>query len=327
MEFAYPGYLFLLLLLIPLIAWYILKLRKTQATIKMSSTAAFRGKVSSLKVPLRHLPFLLRLGAIALIIIVLARPQSSNSWQNSKSDGIDIAMAIDISGSMLARDLKPDRLEAAKKVASEFIADRPSDRIGLVIFAGESFTQVPLTTDHGVLLNMLHEVKPGMIEDGTAIGLGLANAVNRLKDSDSKSKVIILLTDGSNNRGQIAPITAAELAKSYGIRVHTIGVGTRGKALAPVMTPFGQKLEYIDVDIDENTLKEIADMTGGHYFRAVDNESLRSIYSEIDTMEKTMLSVQNITRRHELYLPYALFALGLIILELGLRRTIFRSIP
>lgn len=327
MEFANPRYLFLLLLLIPLIAWYIFKLRHSQATFKMSSTAAFRGK-TSFKVALRHLLFILRLGAIALVIIVIARPQSTNTWQNSKSDGIDIIMALDISGSMMAQDLKPNRMEAAKKVASEFIADRESDRIGLVIFAGESFTQVPLTTDHGVLMNLLHEVKPGMIEDGTAIGLGLANSINRLKDSDSKSKVIILLTDGSNNRGQIAPLTAAELAKSYGIRVHTIGVGTRGKALAPVITPFGQeKLDYVDVDIDEKTLTEIADLTGGHYFRAVDNASLKEIYSEIDQMEKTILKVNSVTRRQELYLPYALLALGLILGELILRRTIFRSIP
>lgn len=327
MEFANPRYLFLLLLLIPLIAWYIFKLRHSQATFKMSSTAAFRGK-TSFKVALRHLLFILRLGAIALVIIVIARPQSTNTWQNSKSDGIDIIMALDISGSMMAQDLKPNRMEAAKKVASEFIADRESDRIGLVIFAGESFTQVPLTTDHGVLMNLLHEVKPGMIEDGTAIGLGLANSINRLKDSDSKSKVIILLTDGSNNRGQIAPLTAAELAKSYGIRVHTIGVGTRGKALAPVITPFGQeKLDYVDVDIDEKTLTEIADLTGGHYFRAVDNASLKEIYSEIDQMEKTILKVNSVTRRQELYLHYALLALGLILGELILRRTIFRSIP
>ena len=328
MEFANPRYLFLLLLLIPLIGWYIFKLRHAQATFKLSSTAAFRVKTPTIKVALRHLPFLLRLGAIALVIVVIARPQDSNTWENSKSDGIDIIMALDISGSMMAQDLKPNRMEAAKKVASEFIADRESDRIGLVIFAGESFTQVPLTTDHGVLMNLLHEVRPGMIEDGTAIGLGLANSINRLKDSDSKSKVIILLTDGSNNRGQIAPLTAAELAKSYGIRVHTIGVGTRGKALAPVITQFGQeKLDYVDVDIDEKTLTEIADLTGGHYFRAVDNASLKTIYSEIDQMEKTMLKVNSVTRKQELYIPYALMALGLVLFELILRRTLLRSIP
>lgn len=328
MEFASPHNLFLLLFLVPLIIWYIYKLRNTQATFKMSSTTAFNGKTAGIKVHLRHIPFLLRLVALALIIIVISRPQSLNSSQKTKTEGIDIVMALDISGSMMAQDLKPNRMEAAKKVASDFIADRQNDRMGLVIFAGESFTQVPLTTDHGVLLNLLHEVEPGMIEDGTAIGLGLANAVNRLKDSDAKSKVVILLTDGSNNRGQIAPLTAAELAKNYGIRVYTIGVGTRGKALFPVYNQFGQQsLQYLDVDIDEKMLTEIADMTGAKYFRAVDNESLRDVYSEIDQLEKTKISVNNVTQRDELYLPYALIALGLILLELILRRTLFRSIP
>lgn len=328
MEFASPHNLFLLLFLIPLIAWYIYKLRDVQATFKVSSISAFNGKMGGTRVHLRHLPFLLRLVSLALIIIVIARPQSLNSSQKTNTEGIDVVMALDISGSMMAQDLKPNRMEAAKKVASDFIADRENDRMGLVIFAGESFTQVPLTTDHGVLLNLLHEVEPGMIEDGTAIGLGLANAVNRLKDSNSKSKVVILLTDGSNNRGQIAPLTAAELAKNYGIRVYTIGVGTIGKALFPVYNQFGQQsLQYMDVDIDEKMLTEIADMTGAKYFRAVDNESLRDVYSEIDQLEKTKISVNNVTQRDELYLPYALLALGLILLELILRRTVFRSIP
>ena len=327
MEFANPRYLFLLLLLIPLIGWYIFKLRKVQATIKMSSTAAFRGVHASWKVHLRHLPFVIRLIVIALVIVVIARPQASNSWETSKSEGIDIVMALDVSGSMLAQDLKPNRVEAAKKVASEFISDREQDKIGLVIFAGESFTQAPLTTDHGVLLNLLHEIRPGMIEDGTAIGLGLANAVNRLKDSQSKSKVVILLTDGSNNRGQIAPITAAELAKSYGIRVYTIGVGTQGTAPAPVMTPFGERIQNVPVDIDEKTLSEIASVTGGEYFRAVDNASLKNIYTQIDEMEKYLISVNKVTRKQELYLPYALMAIALLLGELVLRRTIFRSIP
>lgn len=328
MEFAKPHYLFLLLLLIPLIGWYIYKLKNTQATFKLSSTMAFDGKLSSPRVMLRHLLFVLRVVSIALIILVIARPQSVNTTEKSKSEGIDVVMALDISGSMMAQDLKPNRLEAAKKVASEFIADRDNDRIGLVIFAGESFTQVPLTLDHAVLLNMLNEVKPGMIEDGTAIGLGLANSVNRLKDSKAKSKVIILLTDGSNNRGQIAPITAAELAKNYGIRVYTIGVGTRGKALAPVIDAFGrQTLQAVDVDIDEKTLSSIAEITNGKYFRAVDNKSLKQIYDEIDQLEKSFISVNSVTKRQELYLPYALLALALIVLELVLRRSIFRNIP
>lgn len=327
MEFANPKYLFLLVLLIPLIVWYILKLRKMQPTFKVSSTSAFRGRPSSIKVYLRHLPFIFRVLVIGLIIIALARPQNVNSWEETETEGIDIIMALDVSGSMLAQDLKPDRLEAAKKVAAEFITDRERDNIGLVIFAGESFTQCPLTTDHGVLLNLLHEVKYGMIEDGTAIGLGLANGVNRLKDSQAISKVIILLTDGTNNRGQIAPLTAAELAKNFGIRVYTIGAGTRGMAPTPVMTPYGQRIQNMPVDIDERTLTEIAAITGGEYFRATNNESLRDIYSQIDQMEKTLIRMNKVTRKQELYLPFALLALGLVFCELLLRRTLLRNIP
>ncbi|NLA62847.1 MAG: VWA domain-containing protein [Bacteroidales bacterium] len=281
----------------------------------------------TLKVYMRHLPFVLRVFSIALIIIVLARPQSINQWQETESQGIDIVLAVDISGSMLAQDLTPDRLTAAKKVAAEFVTDRSSDKIGLVIFAGESFTQCPLTTDHKVLLNLLNEVTFGMVEDGTAIGLGLANSVNRLKDSNSESKVIILLTDGTNNRGQIAPLTAADLARSYGIRVYTIGVGTQGVAPTPVQTPFGIRIQNVEVDIDEKTLTEIAAITGGQYFRAEDNESLSNIYDEIDEMEKYLIKVQNVTRKQELYLPFALLALALIFIELLLRRTWLRSIP
>lgn len=327
MEFANPKFLFLLLLLVPLIVWYIIKLRKVQATFKISTAGAFRKASRSAKVYLRHVPFVLRLLVITLVIIVLARPQASNTWENSSSEGIDIVVALDISGSMLAQDFKPNRLEAAKKLSAEFISDREQDKIGLVIFAGESFTQAPLTTDHGVLLNLLHSIRPGMIEDGTAIGLGLANSVNRLKDSQSKSRIIILLTDGSNNRGQIAPMTAAELAKSYGIRVYTIGVGTRGTAPAPVMTPFGERIQNVPVDIDEKTLTEIAAITGGQYFRALDNTGLKEIYKEIDEMEKYLINVQRVTRKNELYLPYALLALGLLVLEVALRRTVLRSIP
>lgn len=327
MEFANPRYLFLLLLLIPLVVWYIVKLRKMQPTLKMSSTSAFNGASSSIKVYMRHLPFVLRILALILLVVVVARPQNSNSWETSQSEGIDIVMALDVSGSMMAQDFKPNRLEAAKKVASEFVSDREKDKIGLVIFAGESFTQAPLTTDHGVLLNLMHEIRPGMIEDGTAIGLGLANAVNRLKDSKTESRVVILLTDGSNNRGQIAPITAAELAKSYGIRVYTIGVGTRGMAPAPVMTPFGERIQNVPVDIDEKTLQDIADITGGEYFRAVDNTSLEKIYSQIDSMEKYLINVNKVTRKQELYLPFAVLALFLIFAELVIRRTYLRNIP
>ncbi|GAB6123959.1 VWA domain-containing protein [Dysgonomonas termitidis] len=325
--YANPKYLYLLLLLIPLIVWYIIKLRKMQATFKMSSGFAFEKAPSTIRVYLRHFPFLLRVVAIALVIIVLARPQSVNSSDVSNSEGIDIVMALDISGTMMAQDFSPTRLEAAKKVAAEFINDRPNDRIGLVIFGGESFTQCPLTTDHKVLLNLLTEVKFGMIEDGTAIGLGLANSVNRLKDSKSKSRVVILLTDGSNNAGQIAPLTAAELAASYDIRVYTIGIGSRGTSTARIMTPYGLQTMQVSGDFDERTLTEIAAITKGQYFRATDNTSLSAIYDEIDQMEKTHISVNTVTKRKELYLPFAIFALALVGLELVLRRTWLRNIP
>lgn len=327
MQFANPKYLYLLLLLIPLIAWYIVRLSKAQPSFKLASTNAFKGMKKSFKVYMRHFPFVLRCIAIASLIVVLARPQAVNSWEESETQGIDMVMALDVSGSMLAQDLQPNRLEAAKKVASEFVTDRQNDKIGLVIFAGESFTQCPLTSDHKVLLNLLQEVKFGMIDDGTAIGLGLANSVNRLKDSESKSKVVILLTDGTNNRGQIAPLTAADLARSYGIRVYTVGVGTKGMAPTPVQTPFGTQIQNMQVDIDEKTLTEIASLTGGKYFRAEDTEGLRNIYHEIDEMEKYLISVQNVTRRQELFLPFALLALGLVLLDLTLRRTWLRTIP
>lgn len=327
MQFANPTYLYLLLIIVPLIAWYIVRLSKTQASFKLASTNAFSKKNRGFRTYLRHLPFALRMIALALIIVVIARPQAVDSWEKSETQGIDIVLALDVSGSMLAQDLQPNRLEAAKKVAAEFITDRKNDNIGLVIFAGESFTQCPMTTDHKVLLNLLNGIDFGMIEDGTAIGLGLANAVNRLKDSDSKSKVVILLTDGSNNRGQIAPLTAADLAKSYGIRVYTIGAGTKGMAPTPVQTPFGMRLQNMPVDIDEKTLSEIASLTGGKYFRAEDTDGLRGVYNEIDDLEKYLISVQNVTRKQELFLPFALFALGLILAELILRRTWLRNIP
>lgn len=327
MQFANPKYLYLLLLLIPLAAWYIIRMSKTQASFKLASTGAFSGRNRGWKVRLRHLPFLLRMISVALIILVLARPQAIDSWEKSETQGIDIMLALDISGSMLAQDLQPNRMEAVKKVAAEFITERHNDNIGLVIFAGESFTQCPMTTDHKVLLNLLNEVDFGMIEDGTAIGLGLANSVNRLKDSESKSKVVILLTDGSNNRGQIAPLTAADLAQSYGIRVYTIGAGTKGTAPTPVQTPFGMRIQNMPVDIDEEVLTNIANITGGKYYRAVDNESLREIYKEIDQLERYLISVENVTRKQELFMPFALWALALVLLELILRRSWLRNIP
>ena len=329
MIFANPSYIYLLLLLIPLIGWYFWKMRKNQASVEMSSSQAFDApKAVTAKVYLRHVPFVLRVIAIALVIVILARPQSTNSWQNSSTEGIDIMMAIDISSSMLAQDLRPNRLEAAKNVAAAFINGRPNDNIGLVVFSAESFTQCPLTTDHAILLNLFKNIQSGMIEDGTAIGLGLANAVSRIKDSQAKSKVIILLTDGSNNRGEIAPVTAAEIAKTFGIRVYTIGVGTKGEAPYPFRLPGGMiQTQMIPVDIDEPTLKQIATTTGGQYFRATDNASLKEIYSEIDQMEKTKISVREYSKKQEEYKNIALLLLALLLLELLLKHTLLKKIP
>lgn len=328
MIFANPNYLYLLLLLIPLIGWYIWKMRKTQASLQVSSSQAFDApKTTSYKVYLRHLPVVFRMLAIALIIVVLARPQSTNSWQNSTTEGIDIMMVLDISTSMLAEDLKPNRLEAAKDVAAAFINGRPNDNIGLVLFAGESFTQCPLTTDHTVLLNLFKDIHAGIIQDGTAIGLGLANAVSRIKDSQAKSKVIILLTDGSNNRGEIAPVTASEIANSFGIRVYTIGVGTQGMAPYPFPTAYGVEYHNVPVDIDEPTLQQIATTTGGQYFRATNNRSLKEIYAEIDTLEKTKISVQEYSKKQEEYKNIAIVVFALLLLEMLLRYTLLKKIP
>lgn len=329
MIFANPSYIYLLLLLIPLIGWYFWKMRKSQASVEMSSSQAFDvPKAVTAKVYLRHVPFVLRMIAIALVIIILARPQSTNSWQNSSTEGIDIMMAIDISSSMLAQDLRPNRLEAAKNVAAAFINGRPNDNIGLVVFSAESFTQCPLTTDHAILLNLFKDIQSGMIEDGTAIGLGLANAVSRIKDSQARSKVIILLTDGSNNRGEIAPVTAAEIAKTFGIRVYTIGVGTKGAAPYPFRLPGGMiQTQMIPVDIDEPTLKQIATTTGGQYFRATDNASLKEIYSEIDQMEKTKINVREYSKKQEEYKNIALILFALLLLELLLKHTLLKKIP
>jgi Ca-activated chloride channel family protein len=271
--------------------------------------------------------FVLRVLAIGLVIIVIARPQSTNRWQNVTTEGIDIMIALDISGSMLAQDFTPDRLEASKDVAIQFISGRPNDRIGLVVFSGESFTQCPLTTDHAVLINLFKEVKSGMIEDGTAIGLGLATAVNRLKDSKARSKVIILLTDGVNNRGEIDPLTAAEIAKSYGIRVYTIGMGSRGTAPYPVQTPFGIQYQNMKVEIDEGVLKEIANLTDGEYFRATDNSKLEQIYHEIDQLEKSKIDVKEYSSKSEEFYLFAAAAALLLLIELLLRNTWMKQIP
>ena len=329
MIFANPHYLYLLLLLIPLIAWYIFRLRKKQAALQVSYLEAFNvPRATTFKVYMRHLPFVLRMAVIALIIVILARPQSTDNWDTRSTEGIDIMMALDVSGSMQAEDLKPNRLEAAKEVAATFINGRPNDNIGLVVFAGESFTQCPLTTDHAVLLNLFKDIRYGMIEDRTAIGLGIANAVSRIKDSKAKSRVIILLTDGVNNKGEIAPVTAAEIAQAFGIRIYTIGVGTRGEAPIPYRDQFGRLQQgKIADEIDEPALKNIASMTGGQYFRATDNASLRAIYQEIDQMEKTKISVQQYSKKQEEYLPIALLAFALLLFEVLVRNTWFRNIP
>ncbi|MDR3126889.1 MAG: VWA domain-containing protein [Tannerellaceae bacterium] len=328
MSFAHPEYLYMApAVIIPLAAWYVYRLRKGQAGLQLASGAAFdKQAIASWKVYLRHLPFVLRMAAIFVTAIILARPQSTDSWQNSSTEGIDIMLAMDISGSMLAEDLKPNRLEAAKDVAASFINGRPNDNIGLVIFSAESFTQCPLTTDHTVLINLFKDIRSGMIQDGTAIGLGLANAVSRIKDSQAKSRVIILLTDGSNNTGEIAPVTAADIAHTFAIRVYTIGVGTQGTAPYPFQTPFGVQYQNVPVDIDEATLKQIALITGGKYFRATDNASLRAIYSEIDQMEKTKISVQEYSRKQEEYKNWALLLFALLLLEISLRFTLLRTL-
>ncbi|HEY5138148.1 MAG TPA: VWA domain-containing protein, partial [Methylococcales bacterium] len=261
------------------------------------------------------------------IIVCLARPQSSDSWQNQTIEGIDIMIALDMSSSMLARDFQPDRLGAAKAVATEFVSGRPYDRIGLVVFSAESFTQCPLTTDRAVLINLLQNLQMGMLEDGTAIGLGLANAVSRLKDSEAKSKVVILLTDGENNRGEIAPITAAEIAKTFGVRVYTIGIGTMGTAPYPVQTPFGVQLRDMEVKIDEKTLQEIATITDGKYFRATNNRTLTEIYKEIDRLERSKIENKEFSKKNEEYRRYAIGALILALFAMILQFVVFRHIP
>ena len=326
-QFANAGFLWGLLILPLLIVYYILKNNKSHASLQVSSLSGFHEAPGNWKVYLRHLLFIFRLLALGLLILVLARPQSTSSWENVSTEGIDIALALDISSSMLAEDFKPNRLEASKDVAMEFIAGRPNDRIGLIVFSGESFTQCPLTTDHAVLMNLFQDIQSGMIEDGTAIGLGLANSVSRLKDSKAKSRVVILLTDGVNNQGEIAPLTAAEIAKTYGIRVYTVGVGTMGNAPYPFKTAFGVQYQNVPVKIDEEVLREIANLTQGKYFRATNNEKLREIYQEIDQLEKSKIEVREVSRKTEEFFYWALIAMALIGLETIFRLTILRSNP
>ena len=320
------GWFLWFLLVIPLlIVYYIYRQGKASAPVILSTAGFLAGGKKTFRHYLRHILFVLRLMAIAAVTVVIARPQNVDKWQSSSTEGIDIIMALDVSGSMLARDFNPDRLEASKNVATEFISGRPYDRIGLTVFSGESFTQCPLTTDHAVLINLLREVKSGIIEDGTAIGVGLATAINRIKDSDAISKVVILLTDGVNNTGSIDPVTAAEIAKTFGIRVYTVGVGSMGFADYPVQTPFGMRYQKMQVEIDEALLQRIAEMTGGQYFRAVDNTSLQRVYAEIDKLEKSKIETREHSKREEVFMPWALAAVILLGLELLLRYLLMKN--
>ncbi|HZL10849.1 MAG TPA: VWA domain-containing protein [Prolixibacteraceae bacterium] len=326
-SFKNPEFFYLLLLLIPMIAWYIWKYKKAGASIQFSSNMGLNKIPKNWKYYFRHSVFVLEMLSLSMLIVALARPQSSNSWQNVTTEGIDIVIALDISSSMLAMDFQPNRIEAAKNVATQFISGRPNDKIGLVVFSGESFTQCPLTTDHATVINLFRNIESGMIEDGTAIGNGLATAVSRLKESTAISKVVILLTDGENNRGEIAPATAAELAKTFGIRVYTIGVGTIGTAPYPMQTPFGVQVRDVEVKIDEVTLQKIASITDGAYFRATNNNKLAEIYKEIDKLEKSKIDVKEYSKKDEEYLKYALAGALLLVLGLFLKTTIFRNIP
>jgi len=326
-KFANPLFLWLLLLL-PAIGYYLWwRRRKMTVVLQFSSLQIFNKIPRTLRERMRHIPIGLRMMAIALFIIALARPQSVLDKQNISTEGIDIVLELDLSGSMLAEDFNPNRIEAAKQVASEFIDGRTNDRIGLVVFSAESFTQCPLTTDYPVLKNLLRDVKNGMIADGTAIGLAIANGVNRLKDSKAKSKVMILLTDGVNNRGEIDPITAARIAATYGIRIYTVGVGAQGEAPYPVPTPFGIRRQMIPVDLDEKVLTQVADMTGGKYYRATDNRKLKAIYKEIDQLERTKIEVTAYKRYSELYGGWLLTGLLTFMLEIGLTSTFLRKNP
>lgn len=332
MEFANKEYLFLLLLVVPYLLWCLLYSKKSEPTMRVSDSYAYRFAPVGWKVRLMPLQVLLRVAAFVLLVLVLARPQTRNSWSNRTVEGIDIMLAIDVSTSMLAEDLRPNRLEAAKQVASEFISGRPDDNIGLTIFAGESFTQCPMTTDHASLINLLQNVRTdiaarGQIQDGTAIGMGLANAVSRLKDSKAKSKVVILLTDGSNNMGDLSPMTSAEIARSFGIRVYTIGVGTNKVAPYPIMGAGGVQYVNLPVEIDTETLADIAAATDGDFYRATNTNELHNIYKEIDKLEKSKLNVTKFSKRYDAFMPFAAAAAIALLLEILLRITIFRKLP
>lgn len=332
MEFANKEYLLLLLLLIPYIIWYLRFRKRTEATMTLSDTWLLKNAPVTLRQRLAWLPMFLRCVCFVLVVVVLCRPQTHNAWDERSVEGIDIMLAMDVSTSMLAEDLRPNRIEAAKSVAASFISDRPNDNIGMTIFAGEAFTQCPMTTDHTSLLNLLQNVRTdlasrGLIQDGTAVGMGLANAVTRLKDSKAKSRVVILLTDGSNNAGEISPLTAAEIARSLGIRVYTIGVGTNKVARYPMPVAGGVQYVNIPVEIDDKTLSAIASKTDGHYYRATNNKELKQIYEDIDKLEKSKLNVKKFSKRYEAFQPFAIAALLALLLELLLRLTYFRRIP
>ncbi|HHN48812.1 MAG TPA: VWA domain-containing protein [Bacteroidales bacterium] len=327
MDFARPELLYLLLIIPLMLAWYIYKYTRSQPSLQVSAIDPFMNQPASWRLWLIHFMFALRVLAIALIILAIARPQSSLRRQDVTVEGIDIVIAFDISGSMLAEDFKPNRIEAAKDLAIEFIQNRPNDRLGLVVFAGESFTQSPLTIDHAVLINLFRDVRAGIIRDGTAIGDGLAIAVDRLRNSTAVSKVVILLTDGVNNMGSVDPLTAAEMARLYGVRVYSVGVGTIGMAPFPVQTPFGKQHQMVEVKIDEDLLKEISRMTDGKYFRATSNQKLKAVYDEIDQLERTKIDVTEYKRRVDEFRPLALMALLLLLAELVLRYSVFRTTP
>lgn len=328
MYFEYPALLWLLVLPLLLIVHYVyMELKGRNPHLRVSNAIPWKQEKNTVLNIIRHMPFVLRIVALSLIIIAIARPRSSSKLDKVQSEGIDIMLTMDVSTSMLARDFTPDRISAAKDIAIEFISQRPSDRMGIVVFAGESYTQCPLTTDRATLINLMKEVRTNLLEDGTAIGNGLATAVARLKDSDAKSRVVILLTDGVNNSGEIAPETAADIAKTYGIRVYAIGVGANGEAPYPVMTPWGVDIQKVKVEIDEQLLTNIANETGGRYFRATDNTKLAEIYSEIGKMEKTRTTIDSFPVYKELFLGYAVAALICLMLELLLNVFVIRRLP
>jgi Ca-activated chloride channel family protein len=326
-TFANPEFLWGLIVIPLLVYWYIRRHRRVFSDVRFSTLQAFAAVKPTWRERLRHAPVVLRMIVIAAVIVAMARPQTTSQGEDIYTEGIDIAMLLDISGSMLAEDFQPNRIKAAKAVAQDFVDGRKNDRIGLVIFAGQSFTQCPMTMDYHVLKDLLRQVEPGMVEDGTAIGMAIAQGVNRLKDGKAKSKVMILLTDGVNNRGEIDPITAAQIAQTFGIRIYTVGVGTVGEAPYPVQTPFGTRYQNIPVDVDEKTLSTIADMTGAKYFRAKNNRALKQIYEEIDQLEKTRIEVKSYRSYTERFYAWAWLGLAALLLELMVSGVILRKVP